>query len=146
MKHFSIVFTGILAAVMTLAQSSNSPIPAYHQTAPQAGTTLPPILTKKQLAQQGLSLPAQEEGYKAATRASSIMYQMPCYCYCDRGHGHTSLRSCFEGTHGAKCGTCLQEALYAYQQSKRGCSVKKIRDGIERGDFKTIDLRQVPPL
>jgi bacterioferritin-associated ferredoxin len=71
---------------------------------------------------------------------------MPCYCYCDRNHGHKSLRSCFEGTHGANCGTCMQEALYSYRQSKRGWTVKQIRDGIERGDYKMIDLQNVAPV
>ncbi len=71
---------------------------------------------------------------------------MPCYCYCDRGHGHTSLRSCFESAHGANCGTCMQEALYTYQQSKKGWSTKMIRDSIMRGDFKLLDLQHPDPV
>jgi hypothetical protein len=69
---------------------------------------------------------------------------MPCYCFCDRNHGHTSLRSCFEGTHGGNCGTCMQEALYSSRQSQKGWSPKMIRDGIIRGDFKMVDLQNVP--
>jgi hypothetical protein len=147
MKHFFGLLALAFAAVMTHAQyAAPSEIPAYHPARPAVGTKLPPILTQKQLADQGLILPAQKEAYKAAARASSVVYQMPCYCYCDRNHGHQSLRSCFEGTHGANCGTCMQEALYSYRQSKRGWTVKQIRAGIERGDFKMIDLQNVAPV
>jgi len=146
MKHRFVVLPTILAAVMALAQNgSKSSLPAYHHAPEKPGKKLPPILTEKELAQQGFTLPVQKEAYQAAARVSSIVYQMPCYCYCDRAHGHTSLRSCFEGTHAAVCGTCLQEAFYAEQQSKRGWSIKMIRDGIERGDFKMIDLRKASP-
>ena len=144
MKHFLGLSAILLAAIMTHAQFNNqqSAVPAYHP-APPAATKLEPILTQKQLAEQGLIAPAQVAAYKAASQASSVVYQMPCYCYCDRGHGHTSLRSCFESTHGANCGTCMQEALYSSRQSKKGWSAKMIRDGIMRGDFKMVDLQNV---
>jgi hypothetical protein len=149
MKHFLGVFAILLAAAMTHAQFNNqeSAIPAYHPAAPGAtASKLPPILTQKQLADQGFIAPAQVAAYKAASHAGSVVYQMPCYCYCDRNHGHTSLHSCFESTHGANCGTCMQEALYSYRQSKKGWSAKMIRDGILRGDFKMVDLQDVPPI
>jgi len=146
MKHRFVVLSTILAAVMALGQNvTKSSVPAYHRAPPTTGKKLPPILSEKQLAQNGFNLPVQANAYKAAARVSSIVYQMPCYCYCDRSHGHTSLRSCFESTHAAVCGTCLQEVFYAEQQSKRGWSIKMIRDGIERGDFKRIDLRKTSP-
>ena len=147
MKHFFGVITILIVGVMTHAQFTGSNgVPAYHPVRPAAGTKLPPLLTEKQLAESGLIAPAQKESYKAAARASSVVYQMPCYCYCDRAHGHTSLRSCFESTHGANCGTCMQEALYSYRQSRRGWSAKMIRDGIIRQDFKMIDLQNVAPV
>ncbi|MGC2697646.1 MAG: CYCXC family (seleno)protein [Candidatus Angelobacter sp.] len=147
MKHFLGILAILFATAMTHAQFTGSNgVPAYHPVAPAAGTKLSPILTEKQLADAGLIAPAQKESYKAAARASSVLYQMPCYCYCDRNHGHSSLRSCFESTHGASCGTCMTEALYTYRQSKRGWSPKMIRDGIMRGDFKMIDLENVPPI
>ena len=146
MKHFFAVLTVIFAAVMTHAQYAANQVPAYHPAAPAAGEKLPTVLTEKQLADQGLILPAQKESYKAAARASSVVYQMPCYCYCDRNHGHTSLRSCFEGTHGAQCGTCMQEALYSYRQSKKGWTAKMIRNGILQGDYKLVDLQNVPAI
>ena len=148
MKHFLGMLTLLLAAGMTHAQFVNQAdeVPAFHPAPPPAGTTLPPILTQKQLAEQGLIAPAQIASYKAAAKASPVVYQMPCYCYCDRGHGHTSLRSCFESTHGANCGTCMQESLYSYRQSSKGWSAKMIRDGIMRGDYKLLDLQNPAPV
>lgn len=147
MKHFFAVVTIALAAGMTHAQlASPNPTPAFHAAAPAAGEKLPPILTEKQLADQGQIMPAQKAAYAAAAKASSVVYQMPCYCHCDRNHGHASLRSCFEGMHGAACGTCMQEAIYSYRQSKKGWSAKMIRDGIMRGDFQMIDLQNVEPI
>lgn len=148
MKHFLGLLVVLFAAAMTHGQLANQQpeVPAFHATRPAPATTLPPILTQKQLADQGLIAPAQIAAYKAAARVSSVAYQMPCYCYCDRNHGHTSLRSCFEGTHGANCGTCMQEVLYTYRQSKKGWSAKMIRNGILQGDYKLVDLQNVPAI
>lgn len=74
------------------------------------------------------------------------MHQQPCYCHCDCNHGHKSLHSCFEDTHGASCGTCVQEALYSYKMSKKGWTAKQIRDGIIRGEYQQIDLQNPEPV
>ncbi|MBV9085851.1 MAG: hypothetical protein JOY79_00075, partial [Acidobacteriaceae bacterium] len=76
-----------------------------------------------------------------AAKISSILYQQPCYCRCDRSVGHTSLHSCFEGTHGAHCATCLKEVYFAYKMHKQGKTATQIRQAIEGGDFETIDLQ-----
>jgi hypothetical protein len=138
----------LCVAAITQAQLANrpNPVPAFHDKPPAKGETLPPILTESQLAQQGMTMPAQIAAYKAAAKASSVVYQEPCYCYCDRNHGHKSLRSCFESTHGAACGTCMAEALYSYQMSKKGWTPSQIRDGIIRGDFKQMDLQHPEPV
>ena len=148
MKHFLGMLALLLAAGMTHAQFLNQEpaVPAFHPTRPAPSAKLAPILTEKDLAASGMIAPAQTAAYKAAALSSSVVYQMPCYCFCDRNHGHASLRSCFESTHGANCSTCMQEALYSYRQSKKGWSAKMIRDGIMHGDYKLIDLENVPPI
>jgi hypothetical protein len=55
--------------------------------------------------------------------------------------GHNSLRSCFEGTHGAECGTCLKELYYTYTEHKKGKTAKQIRAGIIKGEWKQVDLQ-----
>ena len=144
MKYFVGFAALLLAVAMTHAQWSNGSeagVPAFHSSAPVKGETLPPLLTQKQLDSYGLTMAPQRESYKAAALHSALLYQLPCYCYCDRNHGHKSLRSCFEGTHGANCGTCIQEALYAHQMSRKGWTARQIRDGVIRGDFKLVDLQ-----
>jgi len=148
MKYFLSILALVFAVSMTHAQwnSAQSDVPAYHKAPPAKTEKLPPILTQQQLAQAGMTQPAQRESYKAAAKVGSTLYQMPCYCHCDRHAGHTSLRSCFEGTHGANCGTCMAEALYAYQASKKGWSASQIRDGIIRGEFQQVDLQNPTPV
>jgi hypothetical protein len=148
MKTFLALAALLCAGAITQAQLANQPtaVPAFHPQPPAKGVVLPAVLTEKQLADQGMTQPVQVASYKAVAKLPGIMYQLPCYCYCDRGHGHTSLHSCFEGTHGANCGICAAEALYAYKMSKQGWTVKQIRDGIVRGDFKLMDLQHPDPV
>jgi Protein of unknown function with PCYCGC motif len=146
MKHVFAVCAIFLAAALQAQMNGAGDLPAFHAKPPLPGEQLPAILTQKELVDQGYTKPAQTEGYKAAARAGRVMYQMPCYCHCDRGHGHTSLRMCFESTHGANCGICLAESLYTYKMSKKGWTAKMIRDGIVRGDYKTMDLQHPDPV
>lgn len=148
MKYLAAILAIVFVAGMTHGQLQNqaNPTPAFHPAPPTKGEALPPVLNQAQLADSGFTAPAQKEAYKAAAKVGNVLYQEPCYCYCDRGHGHTSLRSCFESTHGANCSTCMAEALYSYQMSKKGWTPKMIRDGIIRGDFKTVDLQNPAPV
>ena len=148
MKTFLAIAALLCAAALTQAQFTQqaNPVPAFHPTAPSKAEAVPAVLTEKQLAAQGMTQPVQIAAYKAVAKAPNVIYQEPCYCYCDRGHGHTSLHSCFESTHGANCGVCMGEALYSYKMSKKGWSPKMIRDGIIRGDWKQMDLQHPEPV
>lgn len=115
-------------------------IPAFHASAPAKAATLPAILHGKQLTGPNFQLPWQTKVYQDAAKIPNVLYQLPCYCHCDRALGHQSLRSCFEGLHGAECSTCAKEGFYAYQMTRKGWTPKQIRAGIERGDWQTIDL------
>jgi hypothetical protein len=148
MKFVLSLFALVCVVSMTHAQwkDQQPDVPAYNKTAPAKGEKLPPILTEQQLAQAGLTDPAQKASYKAAARIAGVLHQVPCYCYCDRHAGHKSLRSCFEGTHGANCSTCMMEALYSYQMTKKGWTASQIRDGVIRGEWKQIDLQNPAPV
>lgn len=115
-------------------------IPAYHPQAPAIGQTLPPLLSGKQLTGPYFREKWQVEVYHEAAQITGVLYQLPCYCRCDRALGHTSLHSCFEGTHGAICSTCAQEGAYAYQKTRQGWTPQQIRAGIERKEYESIDL------
>ncbi len=115
-------------------------VPAYHTQAPARVTVLPAILTPAQLKQQNFTLPWQAKVYQDAAKFPRVLYQLPCNCRCDKALGHTSLHSCFSGTHGAVCSTCAQEGVYAYQMTKQGKTPKQIRDGIAHREYEKIDL------
>ncbi len=102
---------------------------------------MPPILSKEQLLEEGYSEPVQTHAYELAAKIPKLIYQQPCYCYCDRNHGHKSLHTCFESTHGAMCGTCMAEVFYSYQMSKQHKTAAEIRKGIIAGEWKQIDLK-----
>lgn len=141
MKRMLGTLVVIFATAMTQAQLGQTDVPAFHDKPPAKGEAVPAVWTAKQLNDAGLTAPAQKEAYAAAAKAPGVMHQMPCYCHCDQHAGHTSLHSCFESSHGANCGTCMAEALYAYQMSAKGWTAKMIRDSIIRGDFKSVDLQ-----
>jgi len=132
-------------ALVTLAgyaQWSNpaDDIPAYHSQAPEKGAALPAILSGAQLTGPYFHYAWQVKVYQQAAKVPNVLYQLPCYCRCDKALGHTSLHSCFEGTHGAICSTCAKEGAYAYKMTKLGKTPKQIREGIERKEYEQIDL------
>ncbi len=132
-----------LLATTTVAGSAHwvagtDTTPAYYTMAPHRPDG--PILSGDQLTGQFFSHPFQVEAYQMAARIEKVLYAQPCYCRCDRAMRHKSLHSCFEGTHGAICGTCMRQAVYAYQQTKLGKTPEQIRQGVEQGDWQTIRL------
>jgi len=129
-----------LLTIAASAQWSNpsADIPAFNAKAPTR--PLPAILSGNQLSGEYFARPYQVTAYKMAAKIPSVLHQQPCYCRCDRAIGHNSLHSCFEGTHGAACSTCMKEAVYAYQQTKKGKTPAQIRTGIEHGDWVDVDL------
>jgi hypothetical protein len=138
-----------LAAVFILLTLVSAPwvqsedqaeVPHFNAAPPAKGAKLDPILSKDQLWGDNAQYPYQTHAYELAAKIPNVIYQQPCYCYCDRGMGHNSLHSCFAGTHGAQCGTCLKELYYAYQKNKQGKTAKEIRAGIIKGEWKQIDL------
>jgi Protein of unknown function with PCYCGC motif len=135
----------VIAAMATAASyaqwsSPGDDIPAYHAAPPAQGATMAPILSGKQLTGESFRYAWQVETYKEAAKVPKVLYQLPCYCRCDRALGHQSLHSCFEGTHGAACSTCAKEAVYAYRMTQQGKSAKQIRDGILRKEYENINL------
>ena len=78
--------------------------------------------------------------YALAAKIRPVLYQQPCYCYCDRHAGHKSLLDCFVGTHGSECDICQKEAVLSYQLTQKGKTPAQIRAAIIRGDWRAVDL------
>jgi hypothetical protein len=141
------IFASILLFLMVtmvsapwLQSESDQGVPHFNVSTPAAGTELAPILTKDQLWGSNAQFSYQTHAYELAAKIPKVLYQQPCYCYCDRSMGHKSLHSCFSSTHGAECGTCLKELYYTYTMNKQGKTARQIRAGIIKGDWKLIDL------
>jgi Protein of unknown function with PCYCGC motif len=115
------------------AANSSEPVPAFHAQPAEGdlpSTMEPSIYTDKLVF----------NAYLVAGRVKAVLYQQPCFCHCDRAHGHGSLLDCFVGKHGSGCDICQKEAFYSYQQTHKGKTPTQIREGILRGDWQRIDL------
>jgi hypothetical protein len=144
--HRAFTLAMLLSVTLTMTSLWASPqdeegsgVPAYNAGPPAKGAKLRAILTPDQLWGADSQNRYQTPAYELAAKIPVVLHQQPCYCYCDR-IGHNSLHSCFEGTHGARCATCLKEVYYSYQQHKAGKTATQIRAGIIKGDWKAINL------
>ncbi|HYL84959.1 MAG TPA: CYCXC family (seleno)protein [Candidatus Angelobacter sp.] len=107
-------------------------VPAYHAKAPQG--ELPETMNPELF-----SDPLVKNAYAVAAKIKKTLYQQPCYCHCDKSKGHTSLLDCFASQHGSGCGTCIYEDFYSYEQANKGKTAAQIREGIIKGEWKTVD-------
>ena len=143
LKSRFVLGLGVFAlTAASYAQWSNpaDDVPAYHPSAPLRVSALPPIMAGAKLTGDNFRYPWQVHVYQQVAKISSVVYQLPCYCRCDRALGHTSLRSCFEGLHGTECSTCAQEGIFDYEQTKLGKTPAQIRAAIARHEYEKIDL------
>ena len=128
----------MVLAIAVVAFGQGDHVPAYNLQAPKPGDLLP-ILPSDLRVGENFKYPYQVHAYELASKIPVVISQMPCYCYCER-IGHTSLHTCFESNHGAHCGICMKEVYYAYQQTKGKKTPAQIREGIIKGEWKSIDL------
>ena len=142
-----------LGAVMALALVSGTPasgssqsggapqsqvadaVPAFHAEPPKGELpeTMSPELFNQTIVQNA---------YAVAAKIKKTLYQQPCYCHCDKSKGHTSLLDCFTSNHGSGCGMCIYEDFYSYEQANKGKTAAQIREGIIKGEWKTVDARK----
>jgi Protein of unknown function with PCYCGC motif len=143
------VLTGICCVALSglaLARAQNAPqhpaassdpfsrVPAYHKEPPKGPlpATLDPKLFPDALNQNVYALAAKEK---------KLLYQLPCYCGCDReAIHHRSLLDCYCDRHASICATCKMEAVFAYQESRKGKSAAQIRQEIMSGKWRNVDL------
>ena len=100
------------------------PVPAYQSGA--SLMNLPPTLTPEAFTNASV-----RAAYAVAREIPETLAELPCYCHCDKSIGHKSLHTCFTDDHGANCGTCMNEAMRAYQlQKQQKLSPAQIREKI----------------
>ncbi len=127
--------TAIAASAQWSDPTAN--IPAYSMSVPTSPQ--PPLLHGDQLTGPYFAQPYKAVIYQMAAKVPGVLYQQPCYCRCDKGMGHKSLHSCFEGLHGAECSTCMKEAVFSYEETKKGRTPTQIRAEIEQGQWMNVD-------
>jgi hypothetical protein len=114
-------------------------VPAYH-TAPSKAP-LPATLDPK------LFSDAETQNiYALAAKEKDVLYQLPCYCRCDKEVGHKSLLDCYVEYHAAHCVLCKKEAAFAYTETKAGKTVDQIRKEIMDGKWQDVDLSKYDTL
>jgi hypothetical protein len=123
---------GLLALPQFAASPEDEPTPAFHAEAPK--DALPPTM------EASIFTDIQTfNAYVVAGRTKKILYQQPCYCHCDRSQGHGSLLDCFVSRHGSGCDICQKEAFYSYEQTRKGVTPARIREGIIKGEWQKVD-------
>ena len=130
------LFTTAIASAAAVAglKAADEPVPAYHKTLPKQ--PLPATKDPQLYADR----PVVQKVYELAGKVKPVLYQMPCYCSCDKFAGHGSLLDCFVDAHGEECNICQHEAVFAYRQSKAGVPVAQIRARIIAGDWRKTDM------
>ena len=119
---------------MDMSGMTDEGVPSYHAYALKP--PIPVTMDPKQFP-DALS----RNVYALAAKIKPVLYQQPCYCYCDRHVGHKSLLDCYASIHGSECDICQKEAIFSYQQTQKGKTPAQIRAAIIHGDWKSVDLR-----
>ena len=119
---------------MNMSGPADQGIPSYHAYAlkPPVPSTMDPKQFPDAL---------NRNVYALAAKIKPVLYQQPCYCYCDRSVGHKSLLDCFASEHGSQCDICQKEAVLAYQLTQKGKTPTQIRAAIIHGDWKSVDMK-----
>ncbi len=117
-------------------RSATPHLPPYHAHPPRG--PLPQVLPWAEFPGNA----SAENAYYFAAQIRPVLYQQPCFCPCSKQLGHTCLLDCFTrpDKHAAMCGTCLKEAIFAYQQAMQGVNAQAIRAKIIKGEWKKVDL------
>jgi len=112
--------------------ASSEEVPAFHSQLPSGD--LP-----KTMSPDEFDHPVIKNAYALAGKVKTVLYQQPCYCHCDKGHGHASLLDCFTSKHGSICNVCMAEAIYSYEQTQKKKTPAQIREGIIAGEWRHVD-------
>jgi Protein of unknown function with PCYCGC motif len=127
---------GIIAAssIRSGEQAAEARTHAYHDY--PSTEPLPETLDPAQFASYRVALVV----YRLAAQIKQTLFQVPCYCPCDRRQGHTSLLDCYRDRHGVACPTCQKELLFCFREHQKGKTPAQIRNAIARGKAWKIDI------
>jgi hypothetical protein len=122
------------------ATAPSNKVPKFHAQPPNGA------LQQVRNPAQYAANPTVERIYQLAAAIRPVLYQLPCYCSCDREEGHASLLDCYVSTHAVQCLICQREAVFAFRQTRRGKHPRQIREEILRGDWKSEIIDDITSL
>lgn len=128
---------GTRSTLNAVSELSSRPTPPYHKSAEEA-KPFPTLVPASRFSNR----PVVARAYQMASEIPGVMAQQPCYCNCDKVHGHTSLLDCYASDHTAGCAICVKETFLTFQLTKQGKRPSQIRKAIVRGDWQKIDINQ----
>jgi len=142
--HWTILFLLLMGSSILCAGKASVPEtrktppaenpPPFHDHAPTE--PLPATLDPASLRDN----PPAFVAYSLAARIRTVLYQVPCYCPCGRLAGHKSLLDCFTTRHGVSCKACQTEAIYCFEQHKKGKTPAQIREAMQKGEMWRLNL------
>jgi Protein of unknown function with PCYCGC motif len=143
-SSFILFFVALSASLI-----AESRLPALHETQsvhpggafhdhPPVGITLTTLDP-----QQFKDNPSAFVAYTLASRIRETLYQVPCYCGCDKETGHASLLDCFSTRHSVHCHMCQRESIFSYLQRQKGKTPMQIREAMSKGKADKLNLDKV---
>ncbi len=109
------VSLAVLMATKPDPNASNAVAPATGQLIETRPVLSPALFTGK-----------VAQAYRAAMEIPKVLDSQYCYCHCKKDHDHKNLLTCFTSRHGAKCETCINEAIFAHKMYKQGKTIDEI--------------------
>lgn len=70
--------------------------------------------------------------YQLAKKYSETLKKVRCHCGCMQNHGHKSLHTCFETSHGSHCTECKAEVLRVSELKKQHKTDEEISKQIDK--------------
>ena len=128
-KFAASIFVLLIVLVLgVIYYVSKTPGGSGHPVAPAFGE----LIEKRPVMSPTLFIGKAGQAYRVAAEIPKVLDSLFCYCYCKRNHGHKTLLTCFTSEHGAKCDTCIGEALYAYELYRAGKSLDDIVVAVDK--------------
>ena len=117
-----LIFLSTIVLVLVIVYSATKPTEHATPVAPATGE----LIEKRPVMSSAFYVGKVAEAYRIAAKIPKVIDSQFCYCYCKKDHQHKTLLTCFTSKHGAKCETCINEVLYAYELYKQGKTLDEI--------------------
>ena len=123
-----LAFIGGIALILAIVYSATKQPEYVEPIAPATGI----LIENRPVMSSAFYTGKVAEAYRIAAEIPKVIDSQFCYCYCKKNHQHKTLLTCFTNKHGAKCDTCINEVLYAYEMYKQGKTIDEIVVAVDK--------------